>query len=653
MCSSDLLRVQTGSISDDQKKTLTKSILTWIKSFKFDKPNAAMPKEPQLESSKVLSDLKNGKTTSFDAAVERAQKEYMYAVECKMRVIQYLVQSDMISVDEIGEDNAIDIIREILIHGMDVKEFYYQKADELIEKLKSFQVNASTMKKVYKKLEDLEPTKTHMIGFNGEDITVDLPVKVKEIQKKWKIENGDQDFDKSTDSESLDVEARMRAIEKRKKAREARRKADEKADKLAGRIVERSLDLQWKYESNVREHKRMIEGHAFDGPLDPNISDYISNFDDDIDGLGNAIEELLSEALDGFNAINDKASPGALLSVIKAMEEAIDYVGNACIVNYDLDLEIDYDWNMDIQSLQRELERNKSRLKKEQNKNEAEERKQEEEDRRFEEAQKYGVDENDLDSHKNYLAAKKIFDEAKTSKDFEDAAQKFKNIKNYLDSDQLLAKCEEKIKTLKLIEEAEKEKKRLNDDLKNAEKALANSKSKRSALDSKEVQLKQDIVSAENTISDLEEKLPASKARIESELDTKIREVQLRIDRLREEKTIAEKSIEFMQARIAGLSIFDHKLKKELTQKVKETRASLPKYTEDIRRLEADCDDLKKKSSRDISSLQQQIEDEKRTLAGKKAELEKVYDEKKALDSNIVNGEKKVGDLKVMLQRYI
>ena len=147
----------------------------------------------------------------------------------------------MISVDEIGEDNAIDIIREILIHGMDVKEFYYQKADELIEKLKSFQVNASTMKKVYKKLEDLEPTKTHMIGFNGEDITVDLPVKVKEIQKKWKIENGDQDFDKSTDSESLDVEARMRAIEKRKKAREARRKADEKADKLAGRIVERSL----------------------------------------------------------------------------------------------------------------------------------------------------------------------------------------------------------------------------------------------------------------------------------------------------------------------------------------------------------------------------------------------------------------------------
>ena len=101
------------------------------------------------------------------------------------------------------------------------------------------------------------------------------------------------------------------------------------------------------------------------------------------------------------------------------------------------------------------------------------------------------------------------------------------------------------------------------------------------------------------------------------------------------------------------MSIFDHKLKKELTQKVKETRASLPKYTEDIRRLEADCDDLKKKSSRDISSLQQQIEDEKRTLAGKKAELEKVYDEKKALDSNIVNGEKKVGDLKVMLQRYI
>ena len=175
------IRVQTGSILYDQKQILTKSILTWLKSFKFDKPNAAMPKETQLESSKVLSDLKNGKTTSFDAAVKRAQDEYVITVNGRLNTIQYSSEYGILD-----WDTAPDTVREILSHGMDVKEFYYQKADELIEKLKLSQVKASTMKKVYKKLEDLKDVKTTFAL--DDDITVDLPAKVKEIQKKWKNE---------------------------------------------------------------------------------------------------------------------------------------------------------------------------------------------------------------------------------------------------------------------------------------------------------------------------------------------------------------------------------------------------------------------------------------------------------------------------------
>ena len=107
---------------------------------------------------------------------------------------------------------------------MDVKEFYYQKADELIEKLKSSQVKASTMKKVYKKLEDLEDVKT-TFALDDEDITVDLPAKVKEIQKKWKNEAA-----KITELEKVEAKAEAEAAEAKLKQEMA--EWEEKVEKL-------------------------------------------------------------------------------------------------------------------------------------------------------------------------------------------------------------------------------------------------------------------------------------------------------------------------------------------------------------------------------------------------------------------------------------
>lgn len=175
------LRVQTQFIWEAQKKALTRSILNWLKTFRFDEPNAAMPKEAPLESLKVLNDLKNGRVTSFNAAVDQAHQEYQVAIHGKIGSLQLLGEYGMLNQD------TPDTVKEILTHGNAVMEFYYQKADELVEKLKSAQVKDGTMKAVYNKLRVFEEAETE---FTVEDkkVTVDLPAKVKEIQEKWKSE---------------------------------------------------------------------------------------------------------------------------------------------------------------------------------------------------------------------------------------------------------------------------------------------------------------------------------------------------------------------------------------------------------------------------------------------------------------------------------
>ncbi len=195
------------------------------------------------------------------------------------------------------------------------------------------------------------------------------------------------------------------------------------------------------------------------------------------------------------------------------------------------------------------------------------------------------------------------------------------------------------VKTAKL-------KKKLSSDLEAAEKFVADAVNKRAALDEKENRLHQDIERIEGEIIKLENGFDASKSGIEAEADSRIRPLQTKIDELRSAKAAAETSIEEMQTQIAGLSFLKFGLKKELTQKVETVRAGLPKFTEDIRKLEADRDEINRKCNADIDSLRQIIRDKKRELDRRKAEYAALPDEKNRLDSNIADAEKKVADLK-------
>lgn len=441
-----LLRVQTRFVRDKQKQLLDTSVQAWLKTMRFDKPNKVCPTKTKFEENACYDELLKGNTAKFEEALEQARTEYLASVNGKVKMLEFMGENDLL------DEHTGEIIREILKKGMAVKLFFLEKADHIVEKLQKNKADATLLETVMEMLTDLDEDCLE-INFDNEKIEIKVPKEVQIIRDKWK-----KITPNSSSAERKELRARMKAIEERKKVRAEREKADKTATKIASDINRKMRTIENNYESSANFHKRMIEMHTFDGPWDPELREYFSKFNDDIQKLGSDTEDLLNDAIDSYNEINDKATPKVVVSIIEAIEDAIEYVKDARIHNGDLDITFDYDWNIDVSGILSELRRAKSQLKKQQITLEKEEKKQKEEDRRFEEAQKYGVAEKDLDKHKTYLAAKKKYQTAKKSTDFDAASKKFGGVKGYLDADKLKAECDEKSKKLKPIEEEEKRK---------------------------------------------------------------------------------------------------------------------------------------------------------------------------------------------------
>lgn len=106
---------------------------------------------------------------------------------------------------------------------------------------------------------------------------------------------------------------------------------------------------------------------------------------------------------------------------------------------------------------------------------------------REEEAKKYGIALEDLDKHKLYLAAPNKIKNAKTSKDATKVKKELVTLKGYLDSEQLVKKCEEKIERL-LTKEAEE--KRIAEEKKAEEERLRKEKEEQERIE-KEKQIEE------------------------------------------------------------------------------------------------------------------------------------------------------------------
>lgn len=440
------LRVQTGYITDVKKHRLDLSVQDWLKTMKFAKPNKECPTKTKFEEKACYDELIKGKTTKFDEAVAQAQKEYQVAVAGKFAMLDFMAENDLIT-ENIGES-----LRDILEKSMEVKLFFLEKADQIIEKLQKNNADETLLETVFDKLTDLDEDYLHL-AIHDEEAEIQVSEEVQAIRDKWK-----KIAPNVYSPAKKEVKARMKAIEERKKARTERENADKTATELASDIKSRMKTIENIYEADVLYHKSMIEIHTFEGPWDPRIREYFSKFDDDIQKLGSNTEELLIEALNSYNEIYEKATPKVAILIIQAIEDAIEYVQSSCIQNDDLHVTFKYDWRIDVSKIRSELRRAKKELKEMQKTFEKEEKKQEKEELRFEEAQKYGIAEKDLNKHKKYLAAKEKYQKAKKSTDFNAASIEFSGVKGYLDADKLKAECDEKSEKLKQIEIEERRK---------------------------------------------------------------------------------------------------------------------------------------------------------------------------------------------------
>ena len=111
---------------------------------------------------------------------------------------------------------------------------------------------------------------------------------------------------------------------------------------------------------------------------------------------------------------------------------------------------------------------------------------------------------------------------------------------------------------------AEKQRRQLNNELREQEAGLVNIKKERSGLDNRKSALKLEISRMEETFADPEKRFEGSKAMIEEQADSALKTVQEKINALRSKKTNAERAIRDMETEILGLSFFKRGRKKEI-----------------------------------------------------------------------------------------
>ena len=596
------LRVQTGFIRDKQKQLLDSSVQRWLKTMYFDKPNKGCPVKSKFEENACYYDLLEGKMSKFEEAVEQARKEYFTSVNGRMKMLEFMGENGLLD-ERTGEK-----IKEILESGMAVKLFFLEKADQIIEKLRNNKADIFLLEDIIEKLSVLDDD-CLVFYFNDEKITITVPKEVRALRDKWKkIKNA------ASSSEGKKQRDRLRAIEERKAIRAERKKADEAASAVVSDIKRKMSRIIGTYERSANHHKRMIESTSFKGPWDSKLYKYLSQFNKDIQEMGTASERLLLDSIKKYNDVAQKASPGVVISIINAIEEAIEYVDGVRIINDDLGITHSYNWKSDIPKISGELDRERNELKKRQADFEREEKKQEEEDRRFEEAQEYGVSEKDLDKHKKYLSAKDALKNAESSWDYEAASKMFGSIKGYLNSDSLKAECTRRSKKMKPIEKAKNEftnatnrfhetEKKLNTVEKDYKKAMEEKESAFSALTGKKDSYEKDkmilMQTHDQNISDCEMKVVEAEKKLTMDIksleDTnteltktfalslgKKKALRLRIQNLQEEisanenfvQELKDKASEAKQDKAKALQKLDKDLK-SLTQNAQKAESAL------------------------------------------------------------------------------
>lgn len=242
---SQTLRVQTSFMTQEQKEQMTQSVTEWVKTFRFDKPNPAIPKKAPLSDPGILTQLKNGFTSAFDKKVDLAVEEAKYGLVGQIALQKYRVEQDLVEGDGSADVQAA------MDSGMESTAYYTRMADELVTKAEKGKLPAKTMQHIYKKLQDLI-IRMDNLRVNGTLIQCHVPGDIEKIWEKWVSAEETAKQQERREQEAAREKARQeqearRAQEEAKKAEEANRKAREearRAEEAARKAAEEKRKMQ-------------------------------------------------------------------------------------------------------------------------------------------------------------------------------------------------------------------------------------------------------------------------------------------------------------------------------------------------------------------------------------------------------------------------
>lgn len=174
-------RVQTGSMTAEQKKRLAKSVIKWIETVKYDTPNYNCPKSAVISRDTVFNPIMDRHDLSlFKEAIEQAK------VECETAVYGY--RYAMLYEYEIGfidKEEYEERLKTNLNEGLEVIEYYYEKIDEVINRIIAADIPVDTAKKVFKIIhENLDDGFFEVL--NERELRVLSSPTISKIKKEWR-----------------------------------------------------------------------------------------------------------------------------------------------------------------------------------------------------------------------------------------------------------------------------------------------------------------------------------------------------------------------------------------------------------------------------------------------------------------------------------
>lgn len=173
-------RIDVGRINKAKQEILYNSIIRFMKTFKFDKPNSLVNQNILFDNQSCLNSIKKGNMNILEDAVQEGNREMVVSYEIGYKALEIL-SSKVPYNDKINKK-----VKDLLSRTHSIAQFYYLKAHELVKKLQADGVSEIIMKNVYKELSNLAVPPEKLKATDNITITVKLPDIIPSSIKAWK-----------------------------------------------------------------------------------------------------------------------------------------------------------------------------------------------------------------------------------------------------------------------------------------------------------------------------------------------------------------------------------------------------------------------------------------------------------------------------------